>query len=110
MLLSATWTGAAKRGFQLTDLSRWLSEEPAKLCGLSHTLGAIKPGLQANLTIFDPNIEFVCEQLHHRHPGSPYEGRTWLGLVQATYLRGHKVYSEGEFSVPKGRLIIREKT
>jgi allantoinase len=105
MLLSATWTGAKKRDFQLTDLALWLSSEPAKLAGLSTSKGQIAVGLQADLCIFDPEADFLCKDLFHRHAGSPYEGRTWKGVVQATYLRGRLAYRLGEKSEPLGRLL-----
>lgn len=104
MLLSASWTGAEKRGYSLTQLARWLSSEPAKLAGLQDQ-GALEVGKLANLVVFDPEAEFHCETLFHRHGGSPYQGRTWKGVVEATYLRGLHAYHEGAAGPPQGRLI-----
>ena len=105
MLLAATWTGASKRGHSLSDLVKWLSLEPSKLCGLEKEIGSIAIGKLANLVIFDQDTEFVCESLYHRHAGSPYEGRTWRGVVKETYLRGAQVYTDGAFREPQGTLI-----
>jgi allantoinase len=38
------------------------------------------------------------DRLYYRHPVSPYLGKTLLGVVKATYLRGHPVFSGGQFS------------
>jgi allantoinase len=105
MLLSAVWTGASKRGFQLTELSQWLSAKPADLAGLSETVGSITAGKLAHLIVFDPEAEYLCKELFHQHPGSPYEGLRWKGLVKATYLRGSKVYANGQILAKEGRLI-----
>jgi allantoinase len=104
MLLPAVWTGAQQRDFTLTDLARWLCQAPARLAGLD-SVGSLEVGRQANLVAFDPDQDFLCESLFHRHPGSPYEGRTWRGVVEATHLRGERVFHEGEFSAPRGRLL-----
>ena len=106
MLLNATWTGASARGFGLTDLVRWLASEPAKLAGLSHERGAIKVGNLAHLVIFDPETEQKVESLKHRHSGSPYEGRTWKGVVEATYLHGERVFDgSAVLAGPQGRVV-----
>ena len=106
MLLSATWTGAAARGYGLKDLVRWLGEEPARLAGLVHERGSLRVGNLAHLVVFDPERERRVETLLHRHPGSPYEGRTWKGVVEATYLRGERVFDGSSVHPePFGRLV-----
>lgn len=105
MLLPAVWTGASQRGYNLCSISHWLSEQPAVLAGLDKQKGRIAPGLCADLVVFDPDKEFRCQTLQHRHAGSPYEDRTWKGTVEATYLRGQKVYQPGSPALRRGRLI-----
>lgn len=107
MLLSAVWTGAYARGFSLIDLCRWLSLEPAKLAGLASERGSIEIGKLAHLVVFDPEALQTIEKLYHRHQGSPYEGRTWKGVVEATYLYGQQVF-DGVTIDPKarGQLIL----
>src|SRR6476646_430369 len=39
--LRAVWTEAVARGFQLTDVVQWMSEQPARLCGLDTRKGVI---------------------------------------------------------------------
>ncbi len=94
LALPAVWTEARRRGFTLADVCRWLCANPAKLVGLADRKGAIAPGCDADLVVFDPDTRFTVQStaLQHRHPVTPYEGRTLVGEVAATYLRGQPVY------------------
>ena len=112
--LPALWTGARRRGFAVTDLAAWMCEGPARLAGLMAGLegrkGRIAPGYDADLVVWDPEAEFVVEpeRLHHRHPITPYAGRTLAGVVRRTLLRGETIYDEGAFpSPPNGKPILR---
>jgi allantoinase len=82
----------------LSDLARWMSEAPAKLAGLDRK-GRIAPGYDADLVLFDPETKWTVdpEKLHQRHKMTPYAGREMQGRVRATYLRGEKIYEEGNF-------------
>ena len=98
--LPAMWTSMRSRGFTLVDLARLMAEKPAELAGLQGRKGRIAPGYDADFVVFDPSEEFVlkAEQLHTRHPISPYVGERLFGTVSATYLRGERVYAEGKFA------------
>jgi allantoinase len=100
LALPVMWTEASRRGFTLTDLNRWMAEEPARLAGCSSRKGRIAEGCDADLVIFEPEAEFVVTEdcLHYRHPVSPYLGEKLRGIVKATYLRGKCVFTSGEFS------------
>jgi allantoinase len=107
--LSLLWTEASGRGFDVADLAIWMCEAPARLAGLGHRKGRIAPGLDADLVVWDPGASFVVEpaRLHHRHPITPYLGRTLRGEVRATYLRGKKIYDAGVFSGdPAGKPLL----
>lgn len=107
MLLPVTWTGAFARGFKLRDISRWLAEEPARLAGLLHDRGTIEVGKLAHLVVFDADAVAVAEKLIHRHAGSPYEGKPWKGVVEATYLHGQKAFDGSSVAArPYGRLVL----
>jgi allantoinase len=106
MLLPVTWTGAFARGFGLSDLVKWLAQEPARLAGLQDDRGALRVGHLAHLVVFDAEAFAVAGRLIHRHPGSPYEGRTWKGVVEATYLRGERVFDGSTVCPqPRGQLV-----
>jgi allantoinase len=98
--LPVMWTEASRRGFTLSDLARWMCEEPARLAGCNARKGRIAEGYDADLVIFEPEAEFVVteERLYYRYPISPYLGEKLRGVVRATYLRGQLVFSSGEFS------------
>ena len=103
--LPAIWTEARHRGHSLADVVRWMSSGPAALVGLS-TKGAIAPGMHADLVAFDPDAAFTVDPagLHHRHPVTPYAGRSLSGVVRTTWLRGEPVDVNG---APTGRLLTR---
>ncbi len=104
--LPLMWTEASSRGFTLLDLSHWMSAEPARLAGCETRKGRIAVGYDADFVVFDPEREFVVtkDNLHYRHPVSPYIGETMRGVVEATCLRGNLVFAEGKFlGAPRGR-------
>jgi allantoinase len=110
--LPAVWTEAKSRGFSLAHLSRWLCEVPARLGGLAHKKGSIAPGRDADLVIWNPEAGFKVDpaRLHHRHKLTPYAGRDLMGIVEATFLRGMKIFERGDFCVaPAGRILLRGK-
>jgi allantoinase len=82
-------------------LVQWMSAAPARFAGLAHRKGAIAPGLDADLVIWNPNAP--PPELHHRHKLTPYHPH---GAVEATFLRGQKIYERGSFaSAPHGAIL-----
>jgi allantoinase len=82
-------------------LAQWMSTAPARLAGLAHRKGAIAPGFDADLAIWNPNAPPA--ELQHRHKLTPYHPR---GAVEATFLRGQKIYERGSFvSAPFGAIL-----
>ena len=97
--LPVMWSGMCTHGLGLTDLARLMAEKPAELAQLGSRKGRIGGGYDADLTIFDPEVEGEISQdiLHTRHPISPYVGVRVQGKVLATFLRGRAVFREGKF-------------
>jgi allantoinase len=81
-----------------------MSRGPADLVGLVHK-GRIEVGAEADLVAFDPSGTWTVDpaRLHHRHPVTPYAGRTLRGVVRATWLRGEPVSPD----IPRGHLLTR---
>jgi allantoinase len=107
--LSAVWTGAGARGFSLHDVARWMCRAPAELAGLAKHKGSIAAGRDADLIVWDAEASrpVVAEKLHQRHKLTPYTGRVLRGVVDATYLRGEKIYERGEFlGEPRGEILL----
>ncbi len=76
-----------------------------------HGKGAIQPGFDADLVIFDPGKEVILSSsiLHSRCDYTPYEGRYVRGYPVATVSRGDVVMRDGEFTghAGRGRLVPR---
>ena len=99
--LQAMWAEAEPRGFSLSDLARWLCEQPARLAGLA-AKGKIAVGCDADLVAWDPDARWTAEprDVHFRHALTPYFGRPLRGRVHSTWLRGQLVYDDGAFPEP----------
>ena len=108
--LPLVWTEARQRGFSLAQVIDWMATRPAALAGLTGTKGRIAPGYDADLVVFDDLSEFVIrpEIIESRHRISPYLGRTVIGQVERTLLRGSTVFANGETcGASRGRPILR---
>ncbi|HXN25009.1 MAG TPA: allantoinase AllB [Candidatus Dormibacteraeota bacterium] len=108
--LPLVWTAAEQRSYSVSQLAAWLSFAPADLVGLSKTKGTIDKGYDADLVVWDPDATFGVDAavLHHRHKLTPYSGQMLRGVVQATFLRGQKIYEKGTFvGIPSGEMILR---
>jgi allantoinase len=108
--LAATWTGAAARQYSLDRVTDWMCRIPARLAGLDRK-GAIEPGYDADLVVFDPDAEFaVGAETLHEDSEPPYVGGCLRGIVERTYLRGHRIYERGKaFEKPAGRALARNR-
>jgi allantoinase len=104
LALPAVWTEAAQRGFELTDIARWMGAAPAALAGMP-AKGALAVGNDADFSLFAPDESFTVDPalLRHRNPVTPYAGQTLRGVVRGTWLRGQKVDS----GAPHGRMLER---
>jgi dihydropyrimidinase len=97
------------------SLERWVevtSGAPARLFGLDGVKGAIRPGLDADLVVFDPGASrrLDASSLHSRCDHSPYEGRVATGWPAVTMSRGDVVATAGEPVDPqpgRGRFVRR---
>ncbi|TWP35438.1 allantoinase AllB [Leekyejoonella antrihumi] len=103
--LAAIWTQARERGFDLTDVSRWMSQAPARQTRLQRK-GRIEVGQDADFAVFAPDETFVVDvkALHHKNAITPYAGRTLSGVVRKTILRGRTIDIDAD---PQGKLIVR---
>jgi allantoinase len=110
--LPVLWTEARSRGYALNDIARWMCRGPAQLAGFASRKGAIAAGCDADLVIFDPEAKFRVDPttLLHRHKLTPYAGRELTGVVEATFLRGQKIFDRGTVSeTPAGQVLRRGK-
>lgn len=99
LALPVLWTAAQERGCSVIDIANWLSEKPSHLAGLSRKKGKIAKGYDADLVVWNPAQSFTVSEslLHHKHKMTPYLNEELYGTVEQTYLRGEKVFDNGQF-------------
>lgn len=89
----------------LPQLIRLMTENPARLFGLYPRKGAILPGSDADLVIYDPEpqVTIRVEDLHYLAGYNPYEGMTVQGEVRTVLSRGEVIVDRGKFLGKVGR-------
>lgn len=82
-----------------TDLARLLSAGPAQVYNLWPRKGALLPGSDADIVLYDPTPTDTLAALHlHSAAGyTPYEGMRVQGRVVSTLRRGTFLVRDGEF-------------
>ena len=110
-LLPATFTEAVRRARGVIDpraiagFVAWrLAAKPADRFGLSPRKGRIATGSDADIVLFDPAREWSLERtaVQTRSGLTPYAGRSFIGAVVRTLVRGTTVYLDGEFPARPG--------
>lgn len=108
--LPVMWTNLRSRGFGITDLTRLMSAQPAKLAGLDDRKGKLMPGYDADIVIWNPEERFtvVPEIIQHRHKLTPYSGMELFGVVQTAFVGGTETNGnlDGFKVVGLGKLIV----
>lgn len=124
--LPILWTEACARAsspptthphLTILDIVRLCAVNTAAQVGLSHRKGALRPGMDADVAVFDDSAEFKVgrEQMLFRNKVSPYQGRTMRGVVKETWVRGMKVFErdgvQGGFvgKGAAGRLLLEKR-
>ena len=77
----------------LPTLIERLTWDPARFLGMN--IGTLKPGSPADVTVFDPNAEWLvdAEQFVSKGKNTPLDGRSLKGQVTTTIFGGETVYS-----------------
>jgi len=80
----------------LTTLISKLTYQPAKVIGKEDELGTLKVGTPGNVTIFDPNREWIVDSRRFASKGknTPFDGCQLRGKVMATMVNGKIVYMD----------------
>jgi dihydroorotase len=86
----------------LTQLISKLTCEPAKVIGRNSELGTLKTGAPANITILDPDREWIVNSRNFASKGknTPYDGYQFKGKVMATIVSGRIVYIDDSLLSP----------
>jgi len=110
---------SAKPVITITDVVRLCAVNTAKQVGLSHKKGSLRPGMDADICVFDDKAEFVVgrEQMLFRNKVSPYQGKKMIGVINETWVRGQKVFQRGgpnagfvgKAGLPVGKLLLEKR-
>ncbi|MCD4685172.1 MAG: dihydropyrimidinase [Anaerolineae bacterium] len=97
--------GGHKDALSLPRLAQLMSTNPARIFGLYPQKGAILPGSDADLLIYDPEPEVVirAEEQHTIGGYTPYDGMTVKGRVRTVLSRGQVLVRDGELHGEPGR-------
>jgi allantoinase len=98
--LPVIWSAARRRGFEIADVCRWMSTNPARLAGFEAHKGQIAVRGDADFVVFDPDgsVQVTADRLHFRHALSPYLGEQLRGEVRQVFVRGCCVYDQGRLA------------
>lgn len=99
------WTqGVEKNRITRQKFVELACTNPAKFCGLYPQKGAILPGSDADIVIYNPEVEGVIK-FEDNYEGSDYdsyEGFERKGICEKVYLRGQLMAENGKFIGEKG--------
>lgn len=89
--------GVCKGRITLPQLVALGSTNPAKLFGLYPRKGHLQPGADADIVIFDPNVEWTmtAQSLHMNTDFCPFEGWNVVGRSETVLCRGSFVIRDG---------------
>ena len=96
--------GVGKRGLSLPRFVEVFATNPARVTGLYPRKGVIAPGSDADLVLWEPDVEhtITIDDLHHDGDYSPWEGWQVKGWPVTTILRGTAVVENGTLGVQPG--------
>jgi allantoinase len=100
------------RGLDLERIVSLVATTPARRFGLARK-GALQVGHDADLVLFHPDQSTTlrADDLHQRHPLSPYVGQTFRGRIRRTIRRGETIFLDGQITATtKGRFIAATRT
>ncbi len=110
-LLSGVLSEGSKRGMSYNHMAELLAWNPAQRYGLANK-GDIAVGLDADLVLVDPHESFVVRAAESpsQQGYTPFEGQELTGRVKSTFLRGQRVYQNGNIVGPARGQYLRRPT
>ncbi|AMJ61465.1 dihydroorotase [Bosea sp. PAMC 26642] len=94
----------AERGMSLVDFARLIATAPARRFGLYPRKGAIAPGFDADVCLFDPAERWTVHgrDLHGQAKWTAFEGMACTGRPVRTLVRGQTVWNRGRVAAFPG--------
>ena len=96
------------------SLNRWVdfcSTGPAQTYKLYPRKGALVPGADADIVLFDPrkSVKLSTDFLHENVDYTPYDGFELTGWPVKVFSRGELIIENGDFvgAAPRGEYIAR---
>ena len=108
-LLPALVSEGTKRGMGYNHMARVTSWNPAQRYGLN-SKGDIAPGFDADIALVNPAHTWTIRAADSPSTQgyTPFEGLELCARIEATYLRGQKIYEPGQvLGKPRGRYLHR---
>ena len=108
-LLSGVFSEGSKRGMSYNHMAELLSWNPAQRYGLLNK-GDIAVGYDADLVLLDPQETFTvrASESESGQGYTPFEGVELTGKVKTTFLRGMRIFENGEIVGPaRGQYLHR---
>jgi allantoinase len=108
-LLPALLTEGTRRGLSYNAMARLTSWNPAQRYGLNRK-GDIAAGYDADIALVDPNRNWVIRAADSPSTQgyTPFEGLEMSARVDTTFLRGMKIFDDGQvLGKPRGRYLHR---
>ena len=108
-LLPALVSEGTKRGMSYNHMARVTSWNPAQRFGLNRK-GDIAEGFDADIALVDParNCVIAANDSPSTQGYTPFEGLQMSARVDTTFLRGMKVYEDGQIvGKPRGEYLHR---
>jgi dihydropyrimidinase len=108
------WTHGVRTGrISAETFVAALSTNQAHVHGLAPRKGMIVPGADADLVVWDPELELTITRAnrHNASDYTPYEGQRLVGSPARVYVRGELAFQDGEVVAPpgSGRFVPRAR-
>jgi dihydropyrimidinase len=104
--------GVAKGRLTLERMVELVAAAPARVFGLAPRKGALVPGADADIVLFDPKARWRMglDSLHMAADWSAYEGIEVTGRVVKVYARGELIVDGERFAARKGRGVFVKRS
>ncbi len=110
--LPVLFSEGRKRGLQTEKLIPLLTKKPANFLGIANIKGILKPGFDADITVWDDSEKFTIteDSIQHKHKATPYLNETVFGKVIHTFVNGVQVVENSKLkTLQQGQLLLKNK-
>ena len=104
--LPIMWTYGVRTGkISTNQFVSYMSTNPAKIMGLYPRKGALLPGSDADIVIWDPEkrVKYGVAHSHHRTDYNLFEGWDVVGMPEKVFLRGKLIVDGDEWKGKTGQ-------